>query len=369
MNKTIISIVLLALPACGNRSGNDETGDKLFTVEENQITVAENSPVLRHIIIQPAETGEYRASFSVSGTVKAIPSQYAEIAAPFAGRITKSFVRLGQKVYQGDPIFEIGSPSFLEAGKAYFQAKQEMELALKNLRREQDLLANKVGVAKDVEEAEVNYELKKKDLEQAQAAMQVYQINPDKMALGQPLIVRSPITGEIVKDEIVIGQYIREDAGALAIVADLDKIWVEAHVKEKDIPLIRQITDIRVTLPALPDTTITGKLYYTGGILDEETRSLKVIVECSNRNHQIKPFMYGTVNFTGSSTQTVIIPNSAVLQDEDNRYVIVSESANRFRKTGVTVVPAGEMQSAALSGLNCGDRIVMEGAFYFIDAR
>ena len=46
-------------------------------------------------------------------------------------------------------------PDFFETGKVYYQAKQEMELASKNLRREQDLYAHKVSAQKEVEEAEV----------------------------------------------------------------------------------------------------------------------------------------------------------------------------------------------------------------------
>ena len=53
------------------------------------------------------------------------------------------------------------------------------------------------------------------------AALKVFQINPDEMALGQPLIVRSPIAGEVVKDRIVIGQYMKEDAEPVAVIADL----------------------------------------------------------------------------------------------------------------------------------------------------
>ena len=43
--------------------------------------------------------------------------------------------------------------------------------------------------------------------------LKVFQIEPEDLVLGQPLIVRSPIAGEIVTDRIVIGQYIKEDAG------------------------------------------------------------------------------------------------------------------------------------------------------------
>ncbi|GAP73218.1 hypothetical protein SAMD00024442_7_11 [Candidatus Symbiothrix dinenymphae] len=369
MKQAIISICLLSLCACGNRSGKDDTGNQSFSVEGNQITVADNSPVLQNIRIQPVETGDYQPTFTTSGVAQAITSHYAEIASPFAGRIVKSFVKLGQKVAPGSPIFAISSPSFFETGKAYFQAKQEMELTLKNLNRERDLLAHKVGVAKDFEEAEVNYERQKKEYENALAAMKVYQIDPEKAILGQPLIVRSPIAGEVVKSNIVIGQYIKEDAEALAVVADLDKIWLKANVKEKDIPLMRNIADIKINLSALPDTPVVGKIYYIGELLDEETRSLEIIIECENCEHLIKPFMYGTVQFINTPSQAVIIPNSAVLQEEEGRYVIVSEGGNKFRKTSVTVASSDEKQTVILSGINSGEQIVAEGAFYFIEAR
>lgn len=45
-------------------------------------------------------------------------------------------------------------------------------------------MKNKVGVQKELEEAEVNYELKKKDYENMVAALKVFQINPDGNGFG-----------------------------------------------------------------------------------------------------------------------------------------------------------------------------------------
>jgi cobalt-zinc-cadmium efflux system membrane fusion protein len=356
------------LYACGNHSGNHDPGNTQYTVEGDRIIIEENAPVLQNIKIQKVETADYQATFTSSGTVQAIPTQYAEVATPFEGRIVQSFVRPGQKVSIGSPVFEISSPSFFETSKAYHQAKQEMELALKNLNREKDLLKNDVGVAKDVEEAEVNYELKKKDFEQTLAAVQVYQMNPDDRMFGQPLIVRSPIAGEVLKSAVVIGQYIKEDADPLVIVADLNKVWVVAHVKEKDIHLLKNIADIEIGLSALPDNApVKGKIYYISELLDEETHSVEVIIECDNRDRQLKPFMYGTVQMTAAPVRSIVIPNSAVLQEEDNRYVVVSEGQNRFRKVVIKVRSSDETQTIVQSGISTGDSIVTEGAFYFID--
>ena len=234
---------IIVLCACGGNSVINYEANTPYTIENGIITVSENNPILNSIKTQTTGLADYRASFSTSGTVRAISSKYAEIATPFAGRVTKSFVRQGQKVSHGSPVFEISSPDFFEVGKVYFQAKQEMELALKNLNRERDLLENNVGVARVVEEAETNFELRKKDYENALAAIKVYNIDADNMVMGQPLVIKSPVAGIIIKSNIVIGQYIKEDSEPLAIVADLDKVWVIANVKEKDIPMLKSIEE------------------------------------------------------------------------------------------------------------------------------
>ena len=324
----------------------------------------------------------YRLEFSTSGVVKAIPSNYAEIASPFAGRISKSFVRLGQKVTPGSPVFEISSPSFFETGKGYYQAKQEMELALKSLKREKDLLQNKVGVQKELEEklkelgkldkleeAEVNYELKTKDYENAVAALKVFQIEPEDLVLGQPLIVRSPIAGEIVTDRIVIGQYIKEDAEPVAVIANLNKVWVAAHVKEKDMGMIQSLDSVEIRLVAMPDLPLPGKIYHVSEMLDEETRSVEVLIECDNSAHLMKPAMYGTVKLCDRSADVIRIPTSAILQEEEGAYVLVSLGNNAYRKQKVTTSVTEDGKTVILTGLNSGDTIVTTGAFYLLDAR
>jgi cobalt-zinc-cadmium efflux system membrane fusion protein len=369
-NRLSCLFCLYVCVACANRSGSDGAAGKTFSVEGEHITVAEESPVLKHINIQPVETDAYRPSFSTSGVVTVIPSRYAGIASPFAGRVVKSWVAPGRHIAAGSPVFAVHSPDFTEICKACFQAREEMALARKILLRERDLLANRAGAAKNVEEAEADFEIRRTEYERARAAVQVHQADPDSLTLGQPLVVRSPLTGEVVKSGIVVGQYIREDADALAVVADLEKVWVKAYVKEKDLPLLDGVAEIRIRLTALPDTLIAGTVRYVGSVLDEETRSVEVMVECENRNRRMKPFMYGSVCFTGRSAPAIVAPGEAILQGEDSRYVIVSEGGNRFRKANVTVAPDAEHHRAViLSGLRAGEAVVTGGAFYFIEAR
>ena len=114
------SIFLLLLPAivlcsCHTQKQEDESAHAV-TLKGDIIHIGSESPVLSKLTKETVKQEPYRMEFTTSGVVQAIPSNYAEVASPVSGRITKSFVRLGQKVAPGSPIFEISAPAVYEAG-------------------------------------------------------------------------------------------------------------------------------------------------------------------------------------------------------------------------------------------------------------
>jgi len=353
--------------ACHN---NTESGSfPNFLIKGDTIIISPNSNLNEKIKTAGVCTAPYSQKLSATGVVKAIPNNYAQIASPFAGRIIKSFVKLGQHVGVNAPIFEISSPSFFEAGKTFYQSKQQMQLAEKNLKRQQDLLKNGVGIQKDLEEAEVSYELTKRDFENAVASLKVYHVNSDELVLGQPLIVRSPIAGEVVSDNIVIGQYLREDAEPVALVAELSKVWVVGQLKEKDITSIHESDQVEIEVAGIQGLIIQGVVYHISEMLDEETRSVEVFIECENKGRNLKPGMYATVQFTEKACSSILIPASAVLQMEESSFVFVKTNGNGYLKRLIETSGTDNDRIILKSGLTPEEEIVTEGAFYLLDAK
>ena len=361
-------LMATALCACGTQNQEGE-GSNEIVLKDNCITVGAESPVLAKLVTATVQKEQYRMEFSTSGVVRAIPACYAEIASPVAGRVVRPLVRLGQKVAPGSPLFEINAPELFEAGKAYGQAKEDLALAAKTLRREQDLLRNKVSAQKTLEEAEANYAMKQQEFEQAKASLRVYQIDPDQFVLGQPLIVRSPIKGEVVKSQLVMGQYLKEDADPVLIIADLEKVWFVANVKEKNLPLVQSLEEVEIHLIAVPDRTLNGKIYHIGEMLDPETRSVEVLIECDNKERLMKPEMYGMVKLSDKEAEVIRIPTTAILQEEDSMYVLVDLGNHTYRKQPIEVGQSESDKTVVLNGLNVGDKLVVEGAFYLLNAR
>lgn len=368
MNKFIfLACIACFFAACNQSKVSTEKAN--FTIKKDTVIVSEVSPLIQKLEKQKVKLSSYSYKLTTSGIVKAIPNNYALVPAPFSGRVTKSFVRLGQQVNANDPIFEISSPSYYETGKAYYQSKAELDLALKNLNRQKDLFDKGVGIQKDLEEAEVNYALKKRDFENATASLKVYRVEPSDLVLGQPLIVRSPIKGDIVQNNIVIGQYLKEDSEPVATVAQLDKIWVAAQVKEKDIHFIKPGSDVKIKLIAYPEKDITGKIYHINSLIDEDTRSVNVLIECDNKDKIMRPGMYVTATFVHDMQKTVVISPSAIFQRDDNSYVFLQTDKNKFLKQKIEIVTEDEDSAVVKSGLKQGDEILVNGGFYLLSEK
>lgn len=361
----LFSFIIILFISC-NRGGNSSANK-----QENQITISddtriipENSPLLQRIQLQTVNAGKYHSHYTTTGTVRVITGSMAELSTPFEGRITKSFVRLGQKVSVGTPVFEIYSPDYFETVKSFVQAKQEKQLATANYNRQKDLLEHNVGSKKELEEAEAAWQIAGREYEKAEASLLIFNVKPEEISLGKPLIVHSPISGEIVKNNITVGQYLKSDAEPQAVVANLAKVWVVAQVKEKNISLINSIDSVHVITDAHPDHPINGIVSYIGSILDEQTRSVEVYVECKNDDKTLKPGMFANVAFTHQIPDALVIPACAVLQEENHTYVFVRAEKNKFVKREVSVTTGNEKELIINSGLKASETIVTEGAVY-----
>lgn len=348
--------------ACGNKQKSEQKNG--YRIEGDTVYVADRL-LLEKIKVSGAELKPYFKEVITAGVVRPIPTRYAYVAPPLAGRVTRSYIRIGQTVRQGTPLFEISSPDFTSAQKEYFQALSSRELAKKDLKRKEDLIKNGVSSQRELEEAQNALLIADKEFENTSAALRVYQMdNSAEMILGQPLIVRSPISGEVIKDNIVTGQYLKDDAEPIAIVADLSKVWVTAQVKEKDIRFINAGSSLDIEISALPGTVIKGNVYHVEEAVDEETRSIQVLSVCDNSKGLLKLGMYITVRFLSAPVGQVQIPEKALLQGEKNSYVFVQLAPAVFVRTPV-VVEATENGTAVISeGVHPGDLIISEGGYY-----
>ncbi len=366
MKKIAIILACATLcAACKTASDNSEaTKNSEIVISGDSLLIPAGSMVEKKISIITIKPEPVQIPYTTTAAVRAIPECMAEVAVPFEGRIVESFVKAGQWVNAGSPLFSMYSPAFFETVKAFLQARQEKQVSELNLRRQQDLVDHGVGILKELDEAQLNFDITKGQVENLLATLSIYNVKADDTEVGKPLVVTSPIKGEIVRNTIRIGQYFTTDSDPMVCIADLKKVWVIAQVKENRIGLVQNLDSVEITIDAYPLRTFTGFVNYTGKILDEQTRSLEVIVECDNSDQMMKPGMFASVTFRQSRTEGIILPASALIQGEDHTYVYKQTSEGRYLKTEVDVASASDGKVIVLRGIGTGDRVIGEGTIY-----
>lgn len=369
MRKTILWLLgaILSISCAHNNTNESEVAENGIIVHGDTISLAAESPLINKIETEVVEARDYDLKLSSTGVVTAIPTAYAEVAAPFGGRVVRSMVHIGQQVKAGSPLFEISSSNYSEVVKNYIQTKGEMELARKAMERVRDLHQNRVASEKDLDEAQQSYTLAVQEYRHAVAVAKEFQIDLDGAVVGQPMIVRSPISGKVLRNELVIGEYLKEEAEAKVVVADLSKVWVKANVSEMESPYVAGVEDVEVRLSSRPDSIILGKVVYTDGMLNNETRTMQTFIECVNTSGIMKPNMYANVRMSLKGQKHILIDNTAALQSNKGRYVLRKIAENTYVKTHIEAQSVDGSQLLVTNGISVGDEIITHGAFYFID--
>ncbi|MCL1973792.1 MAG: efflux RND transporter periplasmic adaptor subunit [Bacteroidetes bacterium] len=364
MHKYIRALICLPfMVACGNHQTTKEVMDVTF--EGDVIVINEHSPILRQIVVQKAHLQDFSAEFRTVGTIRPVMGKWVEITPPFAGRIVKTSVRLGQKINAGALLFELSSSEFYEAAKTYFSTQSENEVAQLNYNRQKELAANGVASQKELEQAQSQAKIAQQEYQQAKAALQVYHVDLATLQMGHPLRVVSPVAGEVIKCDITLGGYAKEEGGPLAVVADLSSVWVVALVKEKYFGAIKQGDRVEVYTDAHPNKIHWGNIYYIGEILDPETRSLEVIVACDNSDKELKIGMFCETHFLSAPTKAIMLPSTAILQEQENDYVWVELAKGRYVRRKVETESAIHNDEVhIISGISEGETVVTEGGFF-----
>lgn len=113
MKKKNLQILLicgvLLVTACKSKSKEEQQSGYRMEGDTVQIT---DRFLSEKIKVTEARLEPYSKEVITSGVVRPIPTRYACIASPFAGRVTKSYIQIGQQVNRRTPLFEISSPAF-----------------------------------------------------------------------------------------------------------------------------------------------------------------------------------------------------------------------------------------------------------------
>ena len=176
----------------------------------------------------------------------------------------------------------------------------------------------------------------------------------------------APISGTVVERNGNIGATVGTDANVFKII-DLSSVWIDANVFEKDLERVRNGQVVKVTVPAFPGETFTGRVILINSVVDPDTRTVKVRTEVPNPDGRLKPDMFANVEIVTAARRTAIsVPLSAVLDDGGKSVVFVADGT-AYAKREVALGLKSEDRVEIVQGLNAGDKVVTKGNYLLME--
>ena len=138
--------------------------------------------------------------------------------------------------------------------------------------------------------------------------------------------MRAPIAGVVVQKLVSPGQVIQAGSTVCFMISDVSTVWVQGHIFDRDLPLVRAATRWRKPTPRSP-AAFHGKVSYIGAFVDPATRTTPVRIVTHNPDGLLKKDMFvDAVIHTGTRSNVLVVPVSAVLRDEKNEPMVYVEA-------------------------------------------
>jgi multidrug efflux pump subunit AcrA (membrane-fusion protein) len=272
-----------------------------------------------------------------------------------SGWIEKLYINFtGQLVKKGEPVLGIYSPELLASQEEFLKARETAakfaNSSLPEVRRGgQDLVdaARKRLRLFDVPEKFIE-ELEKTGL--------------PKRTVTLP----APVSGYVTAKGTFEGQQV-EPGTVLFTITDLSRVWIEADFYEYESQAVHTGQEANVSFPYGEAKLLKGKVSYVYPYLNPDSRTLKVRFEFANPELMLKPSMYVDVLLAINASESIVVPDSAVIDSGLRQIVFVEKAKGLFEPREVTVGLRSGGKAQVLAGLSEGERVVV-GANFLIDS-
>ena len=333
----VISVVILgglfgfkAMERIGTKQGIAAMGMPAQTVSTTKVGLQDWQPTVRAV-------GSFRA---VNG---------ADISAEAAGIVQAILFESGAEVEKGAVLAQLRADDDIAKLRALESTAKLAEITyardLKQLKAQ--------AISQAVADADAAA------LDSAKAQVMAQQALIDKKT------IRAPFAGRLGIRQVDVGQYLTAGT-ALVTLQQLDPIYVDFSVPERDLTQITIGQKIMAVIDAHPDTPFEGQIMAINSKIDEATRNVQIRASFANAARTLMPGMFATLTIeVGQPTRILTLPQTVITYNPygDNVYVVDASNPDKLavRQQFVTTGARRGDQIAILSGLKEGDEVVTSG--------
>jgi cobalt-zinc-cadmium efflux system membrane fusion protein len=286
-------------------------------------------------------------SVSSSGYVVASLKGGAEISTLISGRVKQINFSTGDFVPKNDVLFLLESSEIILLQQAYAEAFQNLKLLQADYERLKALSEERIVAEKDFLKAESDYRSLQATAEGLKARLVMIHINPSEVEGGTIvpyMSVKSPISGSITRQDLMLGQYIELNETPIEII-NTNLLRLKLRVFENSMAELQTGQKVLFYTPDNPERIFEATLSKIGKEVSTASRSVECYAEINPQTHtSFLNRMYVEAEIVTCERVAHALPEQALVREPDMDYVLqlVEEEDDQltFRKvpvqTGVT---------------------------------
>ncbi len=329
------------------------------------VSAQEREPAAVPVVTVSAERKPIAQSLDFVGRVEA--TNRVEVRARVEGYLEAVLFKEGDLIKEGDPLYRIEQGLFKaaveQAQGALERSKASKILTVLQLQRAEDLLAKQAGTAVARDQAVAADQQAKGAIMTDEANLQTAKIN-----LGYTEII-APISGKIGRTNVTKGNVVGPSAGPLATIVSQDPMYVAFPVSQREFLRAREagrqadVQSIKVRIRFADGTMYdqTGSINFVDVTVDRSTDTVLVRATVANpKGGLIDGQLVRIVVESGAPEEKVVVPQSALIADQQGVYVFVVEDGKAAVKR---LKVGGEIGANVVvdQGLSGGEQVIVEG--------
>ena len=318
------------------------------TIDKNStsLKLSEEQMELANVMLDKVEEGWIGEEKTLNAQIVANENNKTVVSSRVSGRIEKLYFKTpGDRILEGDVLYEIYSEELLTAYKEYLLAV-EKERQLTNT---------------SIDYSQLKETSKKKLLLWGLTENQIKQLNStQELKTVFPIISKSK--GIITTVNIKEGDYVMM-GNDLFELSDFSSVWVEAQLYSNELESFSDKDEAIVRITGIPDLQIKGKISLVLPELQPQSKIDLIRIEIANKNLVLKPGMQAYVTLKSNSRKALVINSNAVLQDSKGSFVWIRKDNGTF---AIKMIEKGIQSNDKIEikeGLKAGDEVVISGAY------
>lgn len=323
-------------------------------------------PPVGFVIVAPTEV---RQTSELPGRVSALRT--AEIRPQVSGIVQKRMFEQGAEVRAGQPLFQINAAPFKADAGVAAASLQRAEAALARATTQTERLKPLVKT-----EAISQQAFDDAESQRLQALADVAQAKAELSRRTLDLrfaTIDAPISGRIDQAQVSEGALVNPgDSTPLARIQQIDQVYVDVRQPAASLDALLAAAEagrkngkgvaVQILRSDGSPSGQTGKMLFSGVTVDEGTGDVLVRILVENSARRLLPGMFVRTRLTlGDFPAALAIPQQAVARKGEQTSVWVVGAQNKVHERPVEIGELVDRRYIVRSGLQRGDKLVVEG--------